>query len=89
MGLSAIAGSSIFLTWLQVGCSILFVILFPLKTLKDHHSRSGWFINILCVVQNCAEWRVFATFMADAVYFHGFLARHIFCQLVIGGSGNG
>jgi len=40
-------------------------------------------------VQNCAGWRVFATFMADAVYFHGFLARHIFCQLVIGGSGNG
>jgi len=89
MGLSAIAGSLIFLTWLQVGCSILFVLLFPLKTLKDHHSLSGWFVNILCVVQNCVEWRVFATFVAVAGYFHCFLARHISCQLVIGGSGNG
>jgi hypothetical protein len=89
MGLSAIAGGSIFLTWLQVGCSILFVLFFQLKTLRNYHSQSGWFINILSVVQNYVEWRVFATFRADAVYFHGFLARHILCQLVIGGSGNG
>jgi len=72
MGLSAIVGSSIFLTWLQVGCSILFVLLFPLKTLKDHHSWSVWFINILCVVQNWVEWRVFATFAADTGYFMAF-----------------
>jgi len=69
MGLSAIAGSSIFVTWLQVGCSIFFVLFFPLKTLINHHFRSRWFIKILGLVQNCAEWRIFATLGVEKVHF--------------------
>ncbi|MBX3283531.1 MAG: hypothetical protein KF756_13790 [Acidobacteria bacterium] len=69
MGLSAIAGSSIFSTWLQVGCSILFVIDFPLKTLINHHLSSRWFRNILGLVQNWAEWRIFAVLAVEAGHF--------------------